>query len=296
MKYQSKFLAGLGLFLTSSFSCFSQLNCADNLLTNSNGYYGGFESGRTSISATTAGSDLYNGLPRNGSYQVVQNISQLGGGGYLAIRPRTGKFFLAAHTSNTETDRVWYANVNVQAGMTYNFCTYVTLLKNLGSGANYIVGLYINGQEITTGRVNFNWTALCGTYTVPQGVTNIELSIRDPKKGLFFLAMDDICFAPLSKPADRAIPSYITEENNIHVYPNPSTKYVNINIASKVNCTTDLSIIDQLGKTVLIKRIALSKGTNLVNLSSELHLIPGLYFIQTMIDGKQIKSRFLVGN
>lgn len=66
-------------------------------------------------------------------------------------------------------------------------------MKNLGDGADYILGLYVNGQSIGTGRVTFDWTQICGTFTVPDGVTTIELSIRDPKKGLFFVAIDDIC-------------------------------------------------------------------------------------------------------
>lgn len=293
MKNLRKFIAVLTLFLLLSSTTFSQTSCLGNLLTNQNGYYGGFESGGNSISATSAGSDLYKGLPRNGSYQVVQNISQLGGGGYLPIRPRTGNSFLASHTSNTETDRVWYANVNVQEGMTYNFCTYVTLLKNLGSGANYIVGLYINGNEITTGRVNFNWTSLCGSYTVPQGVSNIELSIRDPKKGLFFLAMDDICFSPLLKLADRSVPAFIQQLSTINIYPNPCSKNINLNIASSVNCSTDLYVIDQYGRNIFTKRMTLTKGANLLNLSTNVNLTSGVYFIQCYVDGKIIKSRFI---
>lgn len=180
---------------TAFLSGYGQSGCQGNLLTNSSGYYGGFESGGNSISPTTAGSDLYPYLPRNGSYQIVQNVNQLGGGGYLNITPQSGNYFLAAHTSNDETDRVWYANIKVVPGETYKFCTSVTLLKNLGSGANYILGLYVNGVSIGEGRVTFDWTQICGTYTVPAGVTNIELSIRDPKKGLFFVALDNICFS-----------------------------------------------------------------------------------------------------
>ncbi|GEO10026.1 hypothetical protein SAE01_25220 [Segetibacter aerophilus] len=167
--------------------------CVGNILTNASGHYGGFESGGSSISSTTAASDLYNGLPRNGSYQVVKSVNDLSGGGYLDIHPRTGNYFLAAHTSNDETDRVWYTKISVVPGATYNFCTYVTLLKNLGDGANYVLGLYANGTSIGTGRVTFDWTQICGTFKVPAGVTTLELSIRDPKKGLFFVAIDDIC-------------------------------------------------------------------------------------------------------
>jgi hypothetical protein len=152
----------------------------------------GFENGSFT---SGGGSDLYNGLPRNGSYQVVQNVGELGGGGYLDIHPRNGSYFLASHTSNDEGDRIWYTKINVVPGQTYNFCFYATLLKNLGSGANYILGIYANGQQLGTGRVNFGWSQICGSYKVPAGVTTLELSIRDPKKGLFFVAIDDICIS-----------------------------------------------------------------------------------------------------
>jgi hypothetical protein len=159
-----------------------------------NVYYQGFELGPNT---TNGGSDLYNGLPRNGSYQIVQNVGQLGGGGYLNITPKTGSWFLASHTSNSESDRVWYSTVNVTPGQTYNFCFSATLLKNLGNGARYILGIYADGQQIGTGRVTFDWTQICGTFTVPAGKTSIEISIRDPKKGLFFVAIDDICITPV---------------------------------------------------------------------------------------------------
>ncbi|WP_207492535.1 SdrD B-like domain-containing protein [Aridibaculum aurantiacum] len=156
----------------------------------------GFENGSFSGGA----SDLHHGLPRNGSYQVVQNVNQLGGGGYLNITPRNGNFFLAAHTSNDVNDKVWYQTVNVAPNTEYTFCFAATLLKNLGGGANYQLGLYVNGQSIGQGRVTFDWTQICGTYKTGPGQTSLELSIRDPKKGLFFVAIDDICFSP-STPA-----------------------------------------------------------------------------------------------
>ena len=175
--------------------------CPGNMTTCNSGYYGGFEAGGSNLSSTTGGSDLYNGLPRNGSYQIVQSVDELGGGGYLDIHPRSGSYFLASHTSNDESDRIWYTKVAVTPGQTVNFCAAVTLLKNLGNGAEFILGVYANGTQIGTGRVTFDWTQICGTYTVPAGVTSLELSLRDPKKGLFFVAIDDICITTTPPPA-----------------------------------------------------------------------------------------------
>lgn len=173
--------------------------CPNGLLGTGSNYYGGFEAGSNNFSSTT-GSDLYEGLPRNGSYQVVQNISQLGGGGYLNIQPRNGDFFLASHTSNNSSDRIWYTTLTVTPGQTYNFCANATLLKNLGSGARYLLSLYVNGTPIDTARITFDWVSLCGSYTVPASVTTLEFSIRDPKKGLFFVAIDDICITGTTPP------------------------------------------------------------------------------------------------
>ena len=172
---------------------FSGSGCTGNLLANAGGYYGGFEAGGSNFSTTT-GSDLSYGLPKNGSYDVVHSVSELGGGGYLDIEPHSGNYFLAVHSSNRVTDRIWFTKVGVTPGATYTFCANATLLKNLGKGANFIIGLYVDGKSIATGQVTFDWVTICGSYTVPAGINSIELSIRDPKNGLFFAALDDICF------------------------------------------------------------------------------------------------------
>jgi hypothetical protein len=85
-------------------------DCPNNLASSGSGYFGGFEAGSGNFSANT-GSDLYYGLPRNGSYQIVKHVNDLGGGGYLNIKARSGDFFLAAHTSNNSSERVWYTKL-----------------------------------------------------------------------------------------------------------------------------------------------------------------------------------------
>ncbi|MDB5191690.1 MAG: hypothetical protein JWQ96_1253, partial [Segetibacter sp.] len=144
-------------------------NCAPacTFVTTTSSYYGGFEGGLNSISPTGAGSDLKKGLPANGTYQVVQNVGQLGGGGYLNITAKTGGWFMAAHTSNDASDRVWYKKVSVTPRQTYKFCASVRLLKNLGHGANFIVSLYANNKQIGTARVTNSWVEICGEYEVP---------------------------------------------------------------------------------------------------------------------------------
>src|SRR4051812_12331129 len=97
-------------------------SCTGNLLTNANGYYGGFEAGSSNISATGGGTDLSYGLPRNGSYEIVSSPSQAGGGGYLSLAPHSGSWFMLIHTSSKATDRLWYKKVSVTPGLTYQFC------------------------------------------------------------------------------------------------------------------------------------------------------------------------------
>src|SRR5205814_926355 len=66
--------------------------CPGNLLSNTNGYYGGFEAGTGNIISDTIGSDLSYGLPRNGSYEIVHSVNELGGGGYLNITSHSGSY------------------------------------------------------------------------------------------------------------------------------------------------------------------------------------------------------------
>ncbi|MDQ6815263.1 MAG: SpaA isopeptide-forming pilin-related protein, partial [Bacteroidota bacterium] len=225
-------------------------DCAET--TSTNGYYGGFEAGAANF-GSNAGSDLYNRLPRDGSYEVVKSAGDLGGGGYLNIQPKSGSYFLAAHTSNNENDRVWYTKVNVIPGQIFNFCASVTLLKNLGNGAQYLLGIYANGTQIGIGRVTFDWTQICGTYIVPEGVTTLELSIRDPKKGLFFVAIDDIC---ITHNNSLTVGNYVWNDwngNGIkdaleYGIPNIDVKLYRVNIGATVN--SDINTIPTFGSLV----------------------------------------------
>jgi serine-aspartate repeat-containing protein C/D/E len=164
-------------------------NCS--LTTNSLGYFGGFETG--SAFPQNTGSDLDYGLPKNGSYQIVKSVNDLSGGGYLKVQSPSGGAFLAVHTGNTINEKVWYTKVKVIPGQTYNFCAAVTLLKNLGTGVNFELGIYANETQIGKGNVTANWSSMCGSYVVPAGVYEVTFSIRDLKKGLFFAAIDDVC-------------------------------------------------------------------------------------------------------
>lgn len=245
-------------------TCVSTNSCG---FTNGSTYFGGFEGGTASISNTgatgTASSDLSYGLPRNGSYEIVHSVNELGGGGYLNVQPHSGNYFLAAHTSNDVNDKIWSSKMTVVPGTTYHFCTYVTLLKNLGNGANFILGLYANGIQIGTGRVTSSWTQICGDYQVPLGVTTVEFSIQDPKKGLFFVAIDDICvtqtqsLAPvitsnqIEMTSDRLLEPALGELT-VKTFPNPSASNFEIYIRSASSAPVTVRVIDAMGRAVQI--------------------------------------------
>jgi hypothetical protein len=235
-------------------------------------YFGGFEAA-VNFSATTAGSDLYNGLPRNGSYQVVKKVADLGGGGYLNITPHSGNWFLASHTSNNPSERVWYSNVTgLTPGGKYSFCAAVTLLKNLGNGAVYLLGVYSNGVQIGEGRVTFDWTNICGTFTAPAN-GKVELSIRDPKKGLFFVALDDICLSKAtlrtSAPAITAKDTKLLPVNGmdevseltVKVLENPTRGIFQLRVSSNSTEKIRIRLIDASGRQVNLVNDVQSNST-----------------------------------
>ncbi len=272
--------------------------CNSSLYSINNEYFGGFEADVDNISSETAGSDLFPKLPRNGSYQVVSNVKQLGGGGYLNIQPQTGNSFFAAHTSTTTTERIWYTNMAVTPGETYNFCVSVTLLKNLGNGANFIVGLYADGLEIGRGRVTFDWTEICGSFTVPQGVYCMELSVRDPKKGLFFLAMDDIkMYSDNPFLGDKnAHQTSTVKSSQIKMYPNPANNNVTFNIAATKNTSAQIAIVDLAGKIVFKSKAMLSAGNTINQIQDIAKLGNGMYFVRVTVDGQTSNHKLIVAH
>ena len=165
--------------------------------------YESFENGSF---VTSSGTDLKNGLPRNGSYEIVQNITQAGGGGYLNITPKAGNYFMLIHTSSTATDRLYYTNVNVVAGQTYSFCASIANSKT-DPVSGFTVTLNAGNTVIATAAAVYGWTQLCGSYTATTtGV--IQFSIKDPNPSFgpsHFLALDDICITqsvPTAKIGD----------------------------------------------------------------------------------------------
>ena len=272
-------------------------NCNSSLFSINNEYFGGFEAEGDNISNSTAGSDLYSRLPSNGFSQVIKSVKDLVGSGYLNIQPQTGNSFFAVHTSTSITERIWYSSMAVKPGESYNFSVSVTLLKNLGDDTNFI-GLYADGEEIGRGRVTFDWTEICGSFTVPQGVTCIELSVRDPKKGLFFLAMDDIkMYNNTLFLGDKKVNQHsVNISNQVKMYPNPANKNVMLNISSTKSTTAQISIIDVAGKIVFKTNTKLSVGNTINQINEIAKLGNGIYYVSINVDGQTTNQKLIVAH
>jgi hypothetical protein len=234
--------------------------------------YGGFEGGTNTVttagSATSAGTDLKLGLPPIGTYQVVKKVGDLGGGGYLNVTPRTGQWFMGVHTSNNASDRIWYKSMPATAGQMYQFCVGVTALKKIGNGENFILAIYANGQLLQQIRVTESWQQLCGTYTV-KGSDNgkVEWSIRDPKKGQYFAAIDDVCLtltsgtvrqstqpaAPVTKDVKPSVQEVVSATNilDVKVLTNPSATSFKLMITGSDEKVT-MDVVDQLGRRIQV--------------------------------------------
>ncbi|MCY7421677.1 MAG: T9SS type A sorting domain-containing protein [Chitinophagaceae bacterium] len=181
------------LFQAAMYASYAQ-SCSDNLLTNSTGYYGGFEA--SSFSSTTAGTDYSYGMPRNGNYEIVKTAKSAGGGGYLTLNPHSGDYLMVSHTRSAKGERIWYKTVSVVPGATYQFCAWIANIKT-DPVNGFAINLIVNGVVIASKTAVYGWVQLCGSYRVPAGVTSINLAIADPNAHVgpsHFLGLDDICF------------------------------------------------------------------------------------------------------
>lgn len=192
-------LFALGLL----FGLQTNAQCPTGLLTNANGYYGGFEAGgingSNNFGAGIAGTDYSYGK-RQRQYQILMNTS--GQSGYLPLLPHSGNYFFTTHTSPSRPLwKIWYKTLSVQPGETYEICAWIANLK-LNPVGGFNVSINVISGNITSviavkKAVTNSWVEMCGTYTVPAGVTSITIEIEDPDPssvgGSHFLAIDDIC-------------------------------------------------------------------------------------------------------
>ena len=200
-------LAGSLLLCTFNVNAQS-VPCNSSTLTNSNGYYGGFEAGGINginNFSNGAASTQYGYGDNQGEYQILSNT--VGQGGYLPLLPHSGNFFLTSHTSaSNPTLKLWFKTLTVYPGQKLQVCAWISNLK-LNPVGGFPVTIVINTASgsttiATETAVNVVWTQFCGTYTVPAGVTSLDVEIEDPSptfgNSSHFLALDDICITDVT--------------------------------------------------------------------------------------------------
>ena len=199
--------------------------CIGNVLSNTSGYYGGFENKvYNSSSATFTDNNFVSGAGST-DYTISQPTAVLpttSGSGTAQIwnnpytmntsnttfAPHTGNYQMIVHGVASTQKRAWYKTVAVVPGATYGFSVWVA--RTQGSNA-FNLRLTANGNNITTAAVSTTiaqWNNISGSYVVPAGVTSIEISISDVSTSLSrYFSLDDICFrqtsAPLGSIGDR---------------------------------------------------------------------------------------------
>ena len=204
----------MGMLLIFTLNASGQSGSGCNL-SNSFGYYGGFEAlGNTSTSGGNnfgplAASTIYTYGSAQGQYQILKADDPNASNSYQIKSPHSGVYFLTTHTSTDPTKiKIWYDTLNVSQGQTYTISAYVASLKTEPT-AGFLMNIVINdgtnapvtftGLATNTGLPTNPWTQISGIYTVPAGIVQIEVKIVDPLPaavngvGSHFLALDDIC-------------------------------------------------------------------------------------------------------
>ena len=219
-------LMGVLLIFTLNASAQSECN-----LSNSFGYYGGFEAlGNTSTSGGNnfgplAASTDYTYGDNQKQYQILTNTD--GQGGYLAIPPHSGAYFLTSHTSSSSPEsKLWYKNLIVFPGQLLQISAWIANLKLLPAGG-FPISIVINRIDAapfvvaTKFAVTNDWVKISGFYTVPAGVASIQIEIEDPSPNFsgssHFLALDDICIlSPSGAPTPVSLIDFsATKQNKI---------------------------------------------------------------------------------
>ncbi|MBK7434709.1 MAG: carboxypeptidase regulatory-like domain-containing protein [Chitinophagaceae bacterium] len=179
---------------------------------NASGYYGGFEN-KVYNSATATFTDN-NFIAGTGSTQYTISqptavIPTTSGTGTAQIwnnpytmntangkfAPHTGNFQMLIQGSTNVQRKAWYKTVTVTPGFTYAFSVWVARTQ----GANaFSLKLMANGATLITGSVSTTigqWNQVNASYTVPAGVTSMEISISDVSTAAErYFSLDDICF------------------------------------------------------------------------------------------------------
>ncbi len=183
--------------------------CTDNTLTNSNGFYGGFEA--VSYDPSTASYTDNNFLGGAGSTELSGSTS--GAGSYLVTNnpyvssstfgrfaPHSGNAQLVVKGNTTAATKVWYKTITVQPGAVYNFSAWVSRVDATAP----LIQLKANSTVLAslTPTAIDNWQQASGSFVVPAGIISVTFAIidNDAAAGVNNYALDDICLVLASSP------------------------------------------------------------------------------------------------
>lgn len=179
------------------------ISCQDNLLSNTDGFYGGFEaivyntsSGSFTDKNFLAGagaSDFNANGGGTGSFKVMNN-PYAAYSAFGKFAPHSGNYQMIVKGNTSATAKVWYKTITVVPGQTYSFSVWAAKVDN----SSPKIQLMANGVEIAAAvlpSATGSWQQLNGTYGVPPGVTSVTFSIRDKNAATAAhnYSLDDIC-------------------------------------------------------------------------------------------------------
>ena len=182
--------------------------CENNVLSNNDGYYGGFEAVAYSSGNFTnenflsgAGSTDFSGSGSGaGSYRVMNN-PYAAYSSFAKFAPHSGNYQMIVKGSGNVADDVWYKTVTVTPGEVYSFSVWVSKVD----GTTPRIQLKANSVELGAAQITATagtWTQVTGTYAVPPGVTSVTFTIRDKdaSSAAHNYVLDDICLVKTATP------------------------------------------------------------------------------------------------
>ncbi|WP_118952971.1 SdrD B-like domain-containing protein [Taibaiella helva] len=185
------------------------ISCEDNMLSNANGFYGGFEAVTYSSGSFTdknflsgaGSSDFIANGSGNGAYKSKNNPYDAYGFSSARFAPHSGNYQMVIKGNSTASAKVWYKTVSVLPGEVYSFSVWVSKVD----GTTPNIQLRAGNRELAAmqpAATIGEWTQLNGTYGVPPGVTSITFAISDKAagSGAHNYVLDDICLVKTADP------------------------------------------------------------------------------------------------
>ncbi|MBC7628123.1 MAG: hypothetical protein H7254_12630, partial [Ferruginibacter sp.] len=263
----------MGMLLIFTLNASAQEGCN---LSNTNGYYGGFEAlpylstsggtnGANNFGTTAASTDYTYGSGQT-QYQILSSTA--GQSGYLALNPHSNSYFLTSHTSSSQPNlKLWYKTLTVSPGQIFQISAWIANLK-VNPVGGFPISILVNTYTVdppttltTVVATNFAvtnaWVQITGFYTVPIGITSIQVEIKDPSPTYpltaptsHFLALDDICIAlqPAGGPLPVSLVDFTATKQNKVVDLNWQTSIEQNSSYFDVEFSRDGSKFESIGK------------------------------------------------